>query len=56
MCHFKALSIIVKQIQNDWQQEHLYRPVLIETFVDPGKYSGSCCRAANWKCIGKTRN
>jgi len=50
----KALSIIIKQIQNDWQQEHLYRPVLIETFVDPGKYFGSCYRAANWKCIGKT--
>jgi len=50
----KALSIAVKQIQNDWQQECLYRPVLIETFVDPSKYSGSCYRAANWKCIGKT--
>jgi hypothetical protein len=50
----KALSIIVKQIQNDWQQEYLYRPVLIETFVDPSKYFGSCYRAANWECIGKT--
>jgi len=50
----KALSIAVKQIQNDWQQEHLYGPVLIESFVDPSKYSGSCYRAANWKCIGKT--
>jgi len=50
----KSLSIIVKQIQNDWQQEHLYRPVLIETFVDPGKYFGSCYRAANWNRIGET--
>jgi hypothetical protein len=50
----KVLSIIVKQIQNDWQQEHLYRPVLIETFVDSSKYSGYCYRAANWECIGKT--
>jgi hypothetical protein len=50
----KALSIAVKQIQNDWQQECLYRPVLIETFVDASKYSGSCYRAANWQCIGKT--
>jgi len=50
----KALSIIAKQIQNDWQQEYRYRPVLLETFVDPAKYSGSCYRAANWKCIGKT--
>jgi len=50
----KALSIAVKQIQDDWQQEHLYRPVLIETFVNPDKYSGSCYRAANWQCLGKT--
>jgi len=50
----KALSIIVKQIQNDWQQEYLYKPVLIETFVDSSKYSGSCYRASNWECIGKT--
>jgi len=50
----KALSIVVKQIPDDWQQEFLYRPVLIETFVDPSKYSGSCYRAANWQCLGKT--
>jgi len=50
----KALSIAVKQIRNDWQQEYLYGPVLVETFVDSGKYSGSCYRASNWKCIGKT--
>jgi hypothetical protein len=50
----KALSIVVKRIQNDWQKEYLYRPVLIETFVDLSKYSGSCYRAANWECIGKT--
>lgn len=50
----KILSMIGKQIQNDWQKEHSYRPVLIETFVDSSKYSGSCYRAANWECIGNT--
>lgn len=50
----KAISLIVKQVQDDWQKEHFYRPVLIETFVDPSKYSGACYRAANWKCIGET--
>ena len=50
----KALSVAVQQIQDDWQQEHLYRPVLIETFVNPCKYSGSCYYAANWKYLGKT--
>jgi len=34
---------------------HGYRPVLIETFVDTTKYSGTCYRAANWQYLGKTK-
>jgi hypothetical protein len=43
-----ALSLATKQIADDWLRVHGYRPVLIETFVDPGRYSGTCYRAANW--------
>ncbi|MCP4257692.1 MAG: DUF4338 domain-containing protein [Planctomycetes bacterium] len=38
----KALSIVSRRIQNDWQIAHGYRPVLIDTFVGPGRYSGTC--------------
>ena len=49
-----ALSIVTKQIADDWEQAHAYRPVLIETFVDTTQYHGTCYRAANWSHIGET--
>ncbi|MCD6475263.1 MAG: IS4 family transposase [Anaerolineaceae bacterium] len=51
----QALSLAIKQVGNDWLQIHGYRPVLIETFVDTTKYSGTCYQAANWQYIGKTK-
>lgn len=50
----KALSYATRQIGNDWEARHGYRPVLIETFVDPTRYKGSCYKAANWQYIGET--
>lgn len=50
----KALSIAVDRIQGDWHNTHHYRPVLIETFVDDSRYSGTCYQASNWQRLGKT--
>lgn len=50
----KALSYATRQIGNDWEEHHGYRPVLIETFVDPDRYKGTCYKAANWQYIGET--
>ncbi len=50
----KALSMAAQQIAGDWQTFHGYRPVLLETFTDPTQFKGTCYRAANWQCIGKT--
>lgn len=49
-----ALSLVSRQIADDWQAMHAVRPVLIETFVDDSRYSGTCYQAANWQGIGKT--
>jgi len=49
-----ALSRVTKQIRDDWNRIHGYQPVLIETFVDTHRYSGTCYQAANWKCIGES--
>lgn len=51
----KALSIVLKQLAQDWDNTHGYRPVLVETFVDPARYKGTCYQAANWKLIGKSK-
>ncbi|MBW2570311.1 MAG: IS4 family transposase [Deltaproteobacteria bacterium] len=51
----QSLSLATKQIGDDWLDTHGYRPVLIETFVDTTKYSGTCYQAANWQYLGKTQ-
>jgi len=50
----KALSLLANQIQDDWKRIYNYKPVLLETFVDPDKYEGTCYKAANWEHVGKT--
>ncbi len=50
----KVLSTVARQIGDDWQVHHGYRPVLLETFVDPTRFTGASYRAANWQAIGRT--
>lgn len=51
----KALSIAARQIADDWEAHHGYRPVLMETFVDLTKFDATCYRAANWRYLGETK-
>jgi len=51
----KALSLAAQRIGMDWQQRYGYAPVLLETFVELGRYRGTCYRAANWIRVGVTR-
>lgn len=50
----KVLSIATKQISNDWEEQHGYRPILLETFVNPTLYKGTSYQAANWQHLGQT--
>jgi hypothetical protein len=50
-----TLSLATRQIGDDWVQAFAYRPVLIETFVDPTHFAGTCYRAANWQFLGLTQ-
>lgn len=50
-----SLAEVAKRIQKDWYRKHRYVPVLLETFVDAGKYHGTCYKAANWTYIGSTK-
>ncbi len=29
--------------------------MLLETYVDQGRFVGTCYRAANWICVGETK-
>lgn len=47
-----ALSQVLARLAADWEQRYGYRPVLVETFVEQGRFHGGCYRAANWQAIG----
>lgn len=50
----RALGLAVRRLGEDWQRRYGYRPVLLETFVDPERYRGTCYQAANWVRLGLT--
>ena len=51
----KVLSLTAKRISDDWEELYKYRPVLLETFVEDKRFSGTCYKAANWQYIGMTK-
>jgi hypothetical protein len=51
----RILSTASKEVQKDWESFYGYRPVLIETFVDIGKFRGTSYKASNWICLGRTK-
>lgn len=38
----------------DWQRLYHHPVYFAETFIDPGRFRGTCYRAANWKLLGVT--
>ena len=50
----KALSLAANRVADDWLKRHGLRPVLMETFVDTGRFSGTCYKGANWLHIGQS--
>lgn len=49
-----ALGQVARRLRHDWHKRWGYRPVLMETFVDPARFQGTCYRAAGWISLGKT--
>jgi len=49
-----VLGAAGRRIRDDWEERWNYRPVLLETFVDPQYYVGSSYLAANWLYLGMT--
>lgn len=49
-----ALGQAARRVGDDWQKRWGYRPLLLETFVDPQLYEGTCYLAANWQYLGMT--
>lgn len=48
------LGAIARRISADWQTKYGHGLCLLETFVERGRFKGTCYKAANWICVGKT--
>jgi len=47
-----ALGMVVREIGHHWQQRWGYRPVLVESFVDPKYFDGTSYLASNFHYLG----
>jgi hypothetical protein len=49
-----VLGQLARRVGDDWEARWGYRPLLLETFVDPAHFQGACYRAAGWELLGRT--
>ena len=49
------LSQVSGRVSQDWQVKYGHPIYLLESFVERGRFAGTCYRAANWRCVGQTQ-
>ncbi len=50
----RLLSVLARQLADDWRGRYGVTPLLLETMVDAARFRGTCYRAANWLALGET--
>ena len=50
-----VLSMSMRQMKKDWAAQNGIEPVLVETFVEKGRFLGTCYQAANFQHVGTTQ-
>jgi hypothetical protein len=48
------LSLICRRISGDWESKYGHPLHMLETYVECGRFKGTCYKAANWEHVGKT--
>jgi Domain of unknown function (DUF4338) len=48
------LASITRALSADWERMYHHPVYFAETFIDPGRFRGTCYRAANWVLMGHT--
>jgi hypothetical protein len=51
----RSLSLNLQRLSADWLARYGHPIALVETYVDPQRFEGTCYRAANWIEIGVTK-
>jgi len=49
------LARTARRLPADWHHRYGYTPVLLETFVETGRFTAASYRAANWIHVGQTQ-
>lgn len=50
-----VLSLAARQMPQDWKSLYGIDLVLLESFVDPSRFKGTCYKAANWIKLGQSK-
>jgi len=50
----RVLGLSVRRLGRDWENSHRHKLAMVETFVDPERFRGTCYRAAGWMELGRT--
>jgi hypothetical protein len=48
------LGKVTRTLSDDWNRMYGHPIYFAETFIDPGRFRGTCYRAANWQLLGLT--
>jgi Domain of unknown function (DUF4338) len=48
------LGRVARALSDDWERMYGHPVYFAETFIDPGRFRGTCYRAANWQLLGLT--
>ncbi len=49
-----ALGLAARRIRADWERKYGHPIYALETFIDRGRFRGTCYQAANWVRLGAT--
>jgi len=50
----KVLSLCPSRVRDDWRETYGVEVLLLETFVNPRRFKGTCYLAAGWNAVGQT--
>jgi hypothetical protein len=51
----RVLKLVGERLPQDWQKHFGYPVRILETFVDPQRFRGTCYKAAGWQQLGPTQ-
>ena len=51
----RVLKLVCAELPGDWKKHFGHPVLLVETFVDPQRFRGTCYNAAGWQALGQTK-